>query len=93
MAKKQILASQISNARSRNNERQLERELSRFFDCLGKQVQQNLNEYWNDDLVNGQVDLILKPIQEAHIEYYKILLKYIKREYKLGQDEAHRLVK
>ena len=93
MVKRQILASQISGARSRNNEKQLEKELSRFFNRLGKQVQSNLNEYWSDDLVNGQVDLILKPISEAHIEYYKILLKYIKREYKLGQDEAHRLVK
>ena len=93
MAKRQILASQISNARTRNNEKQLERELSRFFDRLGNQVQSNLNEYWNDDLVNGQVDLILKPITDAHLEYYKILLKYVKREYKLGQDEAHRLVK
>lgn len=92
-AKKQILRSQVNNARSRNNERQLERELKIFFTRLGKQVQSNFNEYWNDDLVNGQVDLILKPINEAHVEYYKILLKYIKREYKLGQDEAQRLVK
>ena len=93
MPKKKILASQISNARSRNNERQLERELGLFFSRLGNQIQSNLKEYWNDNMVMGQVDLILKPIQESHAEYYHILQKYIKREYKLGQDEALRLVK
>ena len=91
--KKQILRSQLSNARSRNNERQLERELSRFFDRLGKQVQQNLNDYWSEHLLQGQVDLITKPISEAQAEYYLILQKYNKREYRLGIQEAERLVK
>ena len=92
-AKKQILRTQISNARSRNNERQLERELQRFFDRLGKQVQQNLEEYWSEHLLQGQVDLITKPISEAQAEYYHILQKYDKREYQLGIREAQRLVK
>jgi len=92
-AKKQILRSQISNARSRNNERQLERELQRFFDRLGKQVQSNLEEYWSEHLLQGQVDLITKPVSEAQAEYYLILQKYNKREYKLGIQEAERLVK
>ena len=92
-AKKQILRSQLSNARSRNNERQLERELARFFDRLGKQVQQNLNDYWSDHLLQGQIDLIVKPILEAQAEYYLILQKYNKREYQLGIREAERLVK
>ena len=92
-AKKQILRTQISNARSRNNERQLERELARFFDRLGKQVQQNLEEYWSDHLLQGQVDLITQPISEAQAEYYHILQKYNKREYQLGIREAERLVK
>ena len=92
-AKKQILLSQISNARSRNNERQLERELQRFFDRLGKQVQQNLEEYWSEHLLQGQVDLITKPVSEAQAEYYLILQKYDKREYQLGIREAQRLVK
>ena len=92
-AKKQILRTQISNARSRNNERQLERELQRFFDRLGKQVQQNLEEYWSEHLLQGQVDLITKPISEAQAEYYLILQKYNKREYQLGIREAERLVK
>ena len=92
-AKKQILQSQISNARTRNNERQLERELQRFFDRLGKQVQQNLEEYWSEHLLQGQVDLITQPILEAQAEYYLILQKYNKREYQLGIREAQRLVK
>ena len=92
-AKKQILQSQVSNARSRNNERQLERELQRFFDRLGKQVQQNLEEYWSDHLLQGQINLISKPIIEAQAEYYLILQKYNKREYRLGIQEAERLVK
>ena len=92
-AKKQILQSQISNARSRNNERQLERELQRFFDRLGKQVQQNLNDYWSEHLLQGQIDLIVQPVMEAQAEYYLILQKYDKREYQLGIREAERLVK
>ena len=93
LPKRQILASKISNARTRNNERQLERELQRFFDRLGKQVQQNLEEYWSEHLLQGQVDLITKPISEAQAEYYHILQKYDKREYQLGIREAERLVK
>lgn len=92
-AKKQILRTQISNARSRNNERQLERELARFFDRLGKQIQSNLNDYWSDHLLQGQIDLITQPISEAQAEYYLILQKYNKREYQLGIHEAERLVK
>ena len=92
-AKKQILRSKISNARSRNNERQLERELQQFFDRLGKQVQSNLEEYWSDHLLQGQINLITQPISEAQAEYYLILQKYDKREYRLGMQEAERLVK
>ena len=93
MPKKMILASQLSNARSRNNERQLQKELSRFFARLGDKIQKNLEEYWNDTLVLGQVELIIKPVMEAQSEYYHILQKYDKREYKLGQAEAQRLVR
>lgn len=92
-AKKQILQSQVNNARSRNNERQLEIELQRFFDRLGKQVKSNLEEYWSDHLLQGQINLISKPVTEAQAEYYLILQKYDKREYRLGVGEAQRLVK
>ena len=93
MPKKMILASQLSNARSRNNERQLERELRKFFAKLGDKVQKNLEEYYTDNLLVGQAELIVKPIQDAQAEYYHILQKYDKREYKLGQSEAQRLVR
>lgn len=93
MVKKMILASQLSNARSRNNERQLERELRKFFAKLGDKVQKNLEEYYTDNLLVGQAELITEPIREAQAEYYHILQKYDKREYKLGQSEAQRLVR
>ena len=93
-AKKQILRTQISNARSRNNERQLERALQRYFKALEKQVQRNLKFYWQDNnLVMGQVDLITEPIMNSHDEYYEILSKYIVREYQLGTQEAERLIR
>lgn len=91
-AKKQILRTQISNARSRNNERQLERALARYFTALEKQVQRNLRFYWQDNLVMGQVDLITEPILASHDEYYEIIKKYLLREYELGSQEAKRLV-
>ena len=93
MPKKMILASQLSNARSRNNERQLQRELSRFFAKLGDKVLDQLREIYNDNLLVGQAELITKPITDATTEYYHILQKYNKREYKLGQAEAQRLVR
>ena len=83
-----ILASQLSNARTRNNERQLERALSRFFAKLGDEVIKQLNDIYNDNLLVGQAELITEPIREAQAEYYHILQKYDKREYKLGQAEA-----
>ena len=93
-AKKQILMTQISNARSRNNERQLERALQRYFKALEKQVQRNLKFYWQDNnLVMGQVDLITEPIMNSHDEYYEILKQYVSREYRLGTQEAERLIR
>lgn len=93
MPKKMILASQLSNARTRNNERQLERALSRFFAKLGDEVIKQLNDIYNDNLLVGQAELITEPIRDAQAEYYHILQKYDKREYKLGQAEAQRLVR
>jgi len=91
-AKKQILRSQVTNARSRNNEKQLERALARYFKALEKQIQRNLKFYWNDNLVMGQVDYITEPIMASHEQYYEILKKYVSREYQLGANEAERLV-
>jgi len=91
-AKQRILRSQVTNARSRNNERQLERALSRYFKALEKQIQRNLKFYWQDNLVMGQVDLITEPIMSSHDEYYEILSKFVSREYQLGSNEAERLI-
>ena len=92
-AKKQILASQISLKRRLQNEKLLERDLNRFFLRLKKEVLKALEEYWRDyHMLQGHINLICSPVHEAHKEYYEILEKYIKREYKLGQAEAKRAV-
>ena len=91
--KKQILASQIALKRTQNNERQLEQALSRFFKKLSSDVLGNLEEYWSEyQLLQGQINLIIKPIMESEEEYNRILERYIRREYKLGSAEAKRLV-
>ena len=80
--------------RRQNNEAQLEKELGRFFRKLKKSVLKELNEYWSDyQLLQGQVNLMLSPIHEAHKEYYEIIRKYKLREYQLGKAEAKRLIK
>ena len=92
-AKRQILAAKISKKRSQQNELALQRDLSNFFKELAEQIQGNLEEYWSDyQLLQGQIDLMTAPIEEAHEEYYRILEKYNKREYNLGQREAERLI-
>ena len=91
--KKQVLASQIALKRSVNNERQLQQALLRLFRKLSDEVLGNLEEYWSEyQLLQGQINLMVKPIEEAQKEYYKILERYIRREYKLGNKEAQRLV-
>ena len=80
--------------RRQNNEAQLEKELGRFFRKLKKEVLKGLDEYWSDyQLLQGQVNLMLSPIHEAHKEYYEIIRKYKLREYELGKAEAKRLTK
>ena len=76
-----------------NNEEQLAKELNRFFNKLKKEVLSALEEYWSEyQMRQGQINLICSPVHEAHREYYEILAKYKQREYKLGQEEAKRLV-
>lgn len=80
--------------RRQNNEAQLEKELGRFFKRLKKSVLKGLDEYWSDyQLLQGQVNLMLSPVHEAHKEYYEIIRKYKLREYQLGKAEAKRLTK
>lgn len=89
-----MLADRIALKRSQNNEEQLYKQLTKFFNRLKKEVLKALEEYWSDyQLFQGQVNLICSPVHEAHREYYEILEKYKKREYRLGVKEAERQVK
>ena len=91
--KNQILASQIALKRSQNNEAELESALAKFFKIIETAIQRNLETYWNDNLLlQGHIDLILQPLTTGEDAYYQILEQYIKREFKLGSDEAKRLV-
>ena len=90
---RKLLIAQMNKALSTNNERQLERAISRYFKSLRKEVLANLEEYWSEyQLLQGQIDLIIAPIEESHDQYYKILSKYDSKEYKLGEKEARRLI-
>lgn len=87
------MASQIALKRSLNNERQLEQSLQQFFRQLREEVLHNLEEYWSEyQLLQGQINLMVQPIEEAQQTYDNLLEKYIRREYKLGIAEAKRLV-
>lgn len=93
-SKKKILASQIANKRGLNNEKAMERDIAKLFKQVSEEVQENLEEYWSDyQLLQGQINLITKPILDAEEEYNRILEKYIRRQYRLGSSEAERLVK
>ena len=93
-AKRQILASQVANKRGLNNEKAMTRDIARLFKQVSEEVQENLEEYWSDyQLLQGQINLITKPILDAEEEYNRILEKHIRRQYRLGSSEAERLVK
>jgi len=90
---KRLLIAQLNKAISNNNEKQLERAVSRYFKQLKQEVLDNLEEYWSDyQLLQGQIDLIIAPINDSHERYYNILAKHDKKEYRLGQKEAQRLI-
>lgn len=88
-----ILASKIALKRSENNEHQLTSELVQYFNTIEKEVQQLLQEYGHTEhLLQGQLKVILSPIQASHEEYYEIIKKHVLREYDLGTAEGDRLV-
>ena len=92
-SKKKILASQIANKRGLNNEKAMEGDIAQLFKQVSEEVQENLIEYWSDyQMLQGQINLITKPILDAEEEYNRILEKYIRRQYKLGSSEAERIV-
>ena len=91
--KRKLLIAALNNARSRNNEKQLELALRRYFKGLREEVLNNLEEYWSEyQLLQGQIDLIIAPVLDSHEQYYQILEKHNKREYQLGNAEAKRLI-
>ena len=92
-AKRKVLIAQLNSKLSESNEKQLELAISKHFKDLQEEVLKNLEEYWNDAmLLQGHIDLILAPIEESHEAYYKILEKHNKKEYRLGEKEAERII-
>lgn len=92
--KKKLLIAQLNKAISNNNEKQLERAVSQYFRELKTEVLDNLEEYWSEyQLLQGHINLIIKPVEDSHEQYYSILEKHDRKEYRLGQDEAKRLIK
>lgn len=92
-AKRKLLIAQLNNRLSQSNEKQLELALRKYFKELKEEVLDNLEEYWSEyQLLQGQIDLIIAPIEESHEKYYQILAKHNKREYQLGNKEAERLI-
>ena len=92
-AKRKVLIAQLNSKLSESNEKQLELAISKHFKDLQEEVLKNLEEYWNDAmLLQGHIDLILAPIEDSHEAYYKILEKHNKKEYRLGEKEAERII-
>ena len=92
-AKRKLLIAQLNSKLSLNNEKLLERAVSEYFKQLKEEVLANLEEYWSEyNLLQGQIDLIIAPVNDSHEQYYNILAKHDRKEYKLGEDEAKRLI-
>ena len=93
-AKKELMASRVSNLVTETNENLLRVNLSKFFADLEHEIQSALVEYWNDTvLLQGQLNLILAPIHEKTKEYYEILLSHKLEEFNRGKETGRRLVK
>ena len=74
-------------------ERQLEKEVSQLFRKMQNQILNNLNEYYDSDVMfKAHMDLILAPIHELHREYYEILIKYKIREFDKSRAAGKRIV-
>ena len=92
-AKRRVLIAQLNSKLSESNEKQLEMAINQHFKELQEEVLKNLEEYWNDaSLLQGHINMILEPIENSYEAYYKILEKHIKKEYRLGENEAKRIV-
>ena len=91
--KKKLLIAQLNSKRSEVNEKQLETAIGKYFHQLREQILSNLEEYWSDyQMLQGHINMITAPIEESHEQYYKILEKHDKKEFRLGAKEAERLI-
>ncbi len=92
-AKKKLLIAQLNSKRSEVNEKQLEIAIGKHFRKLREQILSNLEEYWSDyQMLQGHINMIIAPIEESHEQYYKILERHDKKEFRLGAKEAERLI-
>lgn len=92
-AKKKLLIAQLNSKRSEVNEKQLEIAIGKHFLKLREQILSNLEEYWSDyQMLQGHINMIIAPIEESHEQYYKILERHDKKEFRLGAKEAERLI-
>ena len=93
-AKKELLASKVSNLVSDTNENLLRVNLSKFFTDLEAEIQKALLEYYNDTfMLQGQINLILAPIHEKHQEYFELIMRHKLQEFKRAKQSANRVVK
>ena len=93
-ARKELLASKVSNLVSDTNENLLRVNLTKFFTDLESEIQKALIEYWSDTLLlQGQINLILAPIHEKHMEYYELIMRHKLQEFKRAKQSANRVVK
>ena len=91
--KKEILARKLSDSLSQNNELLLKNNVSIFFNQLRTKLLAAVDEYWDTLFFQGQVDLILSSIHEAHQEYYNLLISHNLEEFYRGQNEGKLLAK
>ena len=91
--KKQKIATQLSKDLSNQNEVLLKNNVSTFFKKLRIKILEAIDDYWETLFFQGQVDLILSPIHEAHQEYYNLLLKHNLQEFNRGANEGKLLAK
>ena len=92
-AKKKLLIAQLNSKLSESNEKQLEIAIGKHFRKLREQILSNLEEYWSDyQMLQGHINMIIAPIEESHEQYYKILERHDKKEFRLGAKEAERLI-
>lgn len=70
------------------NENLLRVNIDKFFTDLEHEIQEALFTYWNNNLTNGQLNLILAPIHEKHREYYNLLMRHkldeFRRSFRIG---------